>query len=133
MADSGWTTVSYKKVKTSKPVVIPQSQPFILPKKKDDTVIRKSQITNKNKSQVNSKKIEEQAEDGNYEIPKVSAALKLQIQQERQKKGWTQKQLAQQCNLQESIIRNYETGSCIPNQSDISKMSRALGVSLSNK
>jgi putative transcription factor len=129
MSESGWTTVTYKKKKNPKSEEIINSQPTQTAHKREESTTIKST----NKSTVNSKKVEQSAEDGIYIIQKVSNALKLQLQQARQNKGWTQRQLAQQCNLQENVIRNYESGTCIPNQQEINKMSKALGVSLKNK
>jgi len=59
--------------------------------------------------------------------------LQQQIQQGRQSKNWTQKQLAQACNITESIVKSYESGKAVPTQQDIDKMSKALGVRLKNK
>jgi len=63
-------------------------------------------------------------------IQNVSYNLSIQIQQARQKKKWTRKDLANACSLTENTIRDYENGSCIPNQNEINKMSRVLGVQL---
>lgn len=46
----------------------------------------------------------------------------------RQAKKMTQKQLAQQCQLQVSVIQSYENGKAIPNGQIISKLSRVLGT-----
>lgn len=42
----------------------------------------------------------------------------------------TQKELAVKVNEKDSIIREYETGSAIPNQQILMKLQRALGVKL---
>jgi len=153
MSDKGWTTVSYK---NNKPKQSPsqsqksQAQPYEQqqqqqqqqkPKEPGNTsritlgdfIVKKSSRLNTNKQQVDSIKIEEQADEGTYKISKVSNTLSLQLQQERQKKKMTQKQLALQCNLQENIIRNYENGTAVPNQQELNKLSKALGVSLKSK
>ena len=57
----------------------------------------------------------------------------MQIQKARQTKNWTQKRLAQACSLQESLIRDYENGSVIPQTQDLLKMGRVMGVTLRNK
>ena len=75
---------------------------------------------------INSKKLEEES----YDIPKISTDLKIQIQQARQKKNWTQKELANASNLLETTIRDYELGKGIPNNQDLMKMSKVLGVKL---
>lgn len=81
----------------------------------------------------NARKIEKIA-DGDEDIsmkPKtVSQDLKLQIQQARQAKNLTQKQLATQCNFPESVVKSYENGTAQPNGQELAKMSRVLGVKL---
>ena len=42
----------------------------------------------------------------------------------------TQKQLAQQLQMQPNIINEYESGKAIPNNGVIAKIERALGVKL---
>ena len=61
---------------------------------------------------------------------KVSKDLKLAIMQARAAKGLTQKQLAQQLNMQPTIINEYESGKAIPNNAIISKIERVLGAKL---
>ena len=60
----------------------------------------------------------------------VSKDLRMAIQQARNAKGLTQKQLAQQLQMQPQIINEYESGKAIPNNQFIAKMERALGVKL---
>lgn len=76
------------------------------------------------------KKIETKAEDGDYNVEKVSHTLKLQIQKARQANKLSQKELATKCNLPLSTIKEYENGKATPNPSILSKMSRILGVKL---
>jgi len=73
-------------------------------------------------------KIEEKVDGDDYQMPTISHKLQMQIQQARQAKKMTQKQFAQACNMQQTIIRDYENGSIIPNQKDILKMSKVLGI-----
>ena len=79
------------------------------------------------------RKIEEKVEQGDLTLPSVTRTLQLQIQQARQVKKLTQKQLAQACNLQETVIRGYENGTIVPNVQDLMKMSKILGVTLKNR
>jgi ribosome-binding protein aMBF1 (putative translation factor) len=77
------------------------------------------------------RKVEEKVEgDDSLTIPKVSRSLQLQIQSARQAKKWTQRQLAQACNLKDSVVRDYEAGSAIPDGRIMQRMGKALGVSL---
>lgn len=87
-----------------------------------------------NKNTINAKSIEKNIdEDENLSVPTVSYNLQLQLKQARQQKGWTQKQLANDCQLPEYTIKGYENGTIIPNSLDIVKMSKSLGVTLKNK
>lgn len=60
----------------------------------------------------------------------VSTELKKAIQQARNAKGLTQKQLAAQLQMQPQIINEYESGKAIPNNQIIAKIERALGAKL---
>ena len=51
----------------------------------------------------------------------------------RRAKKMTQAQLAQAINEKPQIIQEYESGKAIPAPAVLSKLSRALGVVLSNK
>lgn len=60
----------------------------------------------------------------------VSKDLRIAIQQARNAKGLTQKQLAQQLQVQPQVINEYESGKAIPNNGVIAKIERALGAKL---
>ncbi|XP_072154749.1 endothelial differentiation-related factor 1 homolog [Bemisia tabaci] len=55
------------------------------------------------------------------------------IQQGRQAKGWSQKDLATRINEKPQVIQEYEAARGIPNQTVISKIERALGMKLRGK
>lgn len=55
------------------------------------------------------------------------------IQQARQQKKWTQKDLANRINEKPTIVNEYEAGKGIPNQQTLAKIERALGVKLRGK
>nr|ACF24561.1 multiprotein bridging factor type 1 [Gymnochlora stellata] len=84
--------------------------------------------TNKNGPSVYAKKIE--AEDADFKHRKITVEFKKALMKARQAKKLSQKQLAQQCQLQASVIQQYENGKAIPNGQIISKLNRILGVSL---
>lgn len=73
-----------------------------------------------------SKKIEEKMDNDTFRLPTISKNIKIQMQQSRQEKGLTQKQLAQKCNLPENIIKDYEQGKGIPNQQHLNKINKVL-------
>jgi len=63
----------------------------------------------------------------------VDHAVSQLIQQGRQAKGWTQKELATKMNEKPEIIKDYESGKAIPNQQVLSKMERMIGMKLRGK
>ena len=63
----------------------------------------------------------------------VSSDLKKRIMAARLAKKMTQAQLAQAVNEKPQVIQEYESGKAIPSPAVLSKLSRALGVVLSNK
>ena len=63
----------------------------------------------------------------------VSSELKKRIMAARLAKKMTQAQLAQAINEKPQVIQEYESGKAIPSPAVLSKLSRVLGVVLSNK
>lgn len=79
----------------------------------------------------------------NASVKTVGLAVGRKIQQGRQTKGWTQKDLAEvrtaltkntdftkQIQEKQVVVQQYENGKAIPNQKVITKLEKALGVSL---
>lgn len=133
---SEWTTVSYKKqtpVKASPVQTLPYPTHNVVTMSTMPKVDVVRKPNTKNQSSINATHVERKADEGNYTLPTVSHELQTQIQQARNRKGMTQKQLAVACNLQESVIRSYEQGTCMPNSKEMSTMGRVLGVTLKNK
>lgn len=125
MSHQDWTVVTLKKKTPTKKVGLTGTT--------DNLVMKSTHLNKQNKSNSNASKIEQQIENDEFELPKVNHNLQLQLQQARQAKNMTQKQLAQAANLTESVVKSYETGKAVPSQNDINKMSKALGVTLKNK
>merc|ERR1711959_595475 len=73
-----------------------------------------------------------QLEDDSEELShaKVPTELKQAIMKGRAAKGLTQKQLAQQLNMQPQVINEYESGKAVPNNQIIAKIEKALGTKL---
>lgn len=123
MEHQDWTTITLKKKNTNKkPKVTDENSEKI----KKNTASKNTQ----KRMSPPAYKIEERVDSDDYKTQKVSHSMQLQIQQARQAKNWTQKQLAQISNIQQSIIRDYENGTIIPNQIDIMKIGKALGCNL---
>lgn len=76
-------------------------------------------------------KLDRETEETHHE--RVPSELKKRISQARLEKKLTQAQLAQQINEKPSVINEYESGKAIPNPQVLSKMSKVLGVQLSQK
>lgn len=64
---------------------------------------------------------------------KVEANVGKAIQQARQEKKLTQKDLATKINEKPNVVNDYEAGRAVPNQQLLGKMERALGVKLRGK
>jgi putative transcription factor len=72
-------------------------------------------------------------EDDIIAPPKLSLSVGKAIQQARQAKSWTQKDLAAKVNEKSNVINDYEMTRAIPNQQVLAKLERALGVKLRGK
>lgn len=81
----------------------------------------------------NTKRIEENAEDGDYQLRRANKNLQDKIKNQRSKMKLTQKELANKCNLPLNIIQEYESGKGIPSVGNLNKISRVLNIPLSNK
>lgn len=64
---------------------------------------------------------------------RVSLSLTRAMQQARQAKGMTQKELATKIAEKPQVINEYESGKAIPNNVILGKIERALGVKLRGK
>ena len=77
---------------------------------------------------ISARKLEDETEELKHQT--VSTDLKQAMIKARNAKGLTQKQLAQQLNMQPQVINEYESGKAIPNNAVIAKIERALGAKL---
>jgi ribosome-binding protein aMBF1 (putative translation factor) len=103
----------------------------------DKVIIIKPKLPKKKKSSSNLKPTEEQLKFRKIEkmvdsdVPltkkKISQSMKLSIQRKRLEKGWSQKDLANNSQIPESTIRDYENGSAIPDQKVLVKIIKVLG------
>ncbi|PKY52474.1 ylMBF1 [Rhizophagus irregularis] len=65
--------------------------------------------------------------------PKISLSVGKAIQQARQAKGLTQKELGQKINEKANIINDYEMSRTIPNPAIIGKLENILNIKLRGK
>ncbi|KAL2916054.1 multiprotein-bridging factor 1 [Polyrhizophydium stewartii] len=69
-----------------------------------------------------------------FHVERVPLSLGKTIQQARQAKGLTQKDLATKINEKQPVVNDYESGRATnPNQQILAKMERVLGVKLRGK
>jgi len=88
--------------------------------------------TNKaHKGPDNAKKLDDETEELGHK--KLDHNVALRIQQARQAKSMTQKELATKINEKQDVISGYESGKVIPNNQILGKLERALGVKLRGK
>ena len=71
-------------------------------------------------------KLLKQVEEDNLKHKKVPPEIRKLIQQKRGDLKWTQKDLAQKCNFQVTIINDIETGKANYNPQHITKIKRIL-------
>ncbi|EEB11765.1 conserved hypothetical protein [Pediculus humanus corporis] len=76
-------------------------------------------------------KLDRETEELKHE--KITLDTGKLIQQGRQGKGWSQKELATKINEKPQVINDYEAGRAIPNQAVLGKMEKALGIKLRGK
>ncbi|EJW86115.1 transcriptional coactivator [Wuchereria bancrofti] len=79
----------------------------------------------------NTSRLDEETEELHHE--RVSLTFGKVVQQARQSKEWTQKDLATHINEKPQVVAEYENGKAVPNQQILAKMERALGVKLRGK
>jgi len=79
----------------------------------------------------NTAKLDRETEELHHNT--VSLDVSKLIQQGRQAKGFTQKELATKINEKPQVVNDYEAGKAIPNQQLMSKLERVLGMKLRGK
>jgi len=80
----------------------------------------------KKKTVSNFSKIEANDEEGNFQVQRVPRETQIKIQQVRASKGWNQAKLALMCALPEFVIKSYENGTAVLNQSELDKIMKVL-------
>ena len=79
----------------------------------------------------NSAKLDRETEELKHKS--IDTNVSKYIQQGRQAKGLSQKDLATKINEKQQIVNDYEAGRGIPNNIILGKMERALGIKLRGK
>jgi len=83
------------------------------------------------KNDMNTARLDDETEELKHDH--VTLELGKVLQQARQTKEWTQKDLSTKINEKVEIVREYENGKAIPAQQVLAKLERALGVKLRGK
>jgi putative transcription factor len=84
----------------------------------------------KNYIKSDARKIEEQAEEGDFTKQKTDFVFKKALQQARMVKKMGQGDLAKVINKKANVITEYESGKSIPTNGEVAKLEKALGVKL---
>ncbi|KAK3697589.1 hypothetical protein RRG08_033319 [Elysia crispata] len=97
----------------------------------DETIERFAAGSNKEFAPSNETKLDRETEE--LHLDHVSLDVSKLIQQGRQAKGLTKKELAIKINEKQQVINDYEAGKAIPNNQILAKLERALGLRLRGK
>jgi len=118
-----WTIVGSKK---KKPPTIKKVKEIPMVQLKKPVIQQNTHTEKVNYSELNKlKKIEEETE--NFTVKRVPKDVSQEIVTKRLNKKWTQKELAQKCNLQVKDIQTIENGTAVYNGNLINKIKRILG------
>ncbi|KAK1792858.1 hypothetical protein P4O66_012126 [Electrophorus voltai] len=124
MAESDWDTVTVLRKKGSAAQA----------KSKQKVTLRFAGAAGQNKQHVvtkNTAKLDRETEELHHD--RVPLEVGKVIQQGRQNKGLTQKDLATKINEKPQVIADYESGKAIPNNQVMGKIERAIGLKLRGK
>jgi len=72
-------------------------------------------------------------EEGSMAQKKVTMDFRIALQKARLAKKMSQADLAKRCCIPAKRVNEYESGKAVPNQNEINKLRKVLGVNLSNK
>ncbi|UYV65262.1 EDF1 [Cordylochernes scorpioides] len=129
MAESDWDTVTYLRKKPPKAGQLRTQQAINQAQRQGaaiETTKKYNAGTNKQHSITrNTAKLDRETEELHHET--VGLDVGRLIQQGRQNKGLTQKDLATRINEKQQVINEYEAGKAVPNQQILSKIERIIG------
>ncbi|KAJ8286814.1 hypothetical protein GJAV_G00043570 [Gymnothorax javanicus] len=135
MAESDWDTVTVLRKKGPSAAQAKSKQAVTAAQRRgEDVETTKKWSAGQNKQHVvtrNTAKLDEETEELHHD--KVSLEVGRVIQQGRQNKSLTQKDLATKVNEKPQVIADYESGRAIPNNQVMGKIERAIGLKLRGK
>jgi len=100
--------------------------PQIVRKKKDN--IDGGSKKKISQAQQRDNKLMKKADNDDLKHDKITLELRVKIQQGRASQKWTQKDLANRCNLPVTVINEIESGKAIYNPQQINKIKRILKI-----
>ncbi|XP_067264172.1 endothelial differentiation-related factor 1 homolog isoform X1 [Chanodichthys erythropterus] len=129
MAESDWDTVTVLRKKGSAAQSKSKQAIISAQRKGEEVETSKKWAAGQNKQHVvtkNTAKLDRETEELSHQ--RVPLEVGKVIQQGRQNKGLTQKDLATKINEKPQIIAEYESGKAIPNNQVMGKIERAIGA-----
>lgn len=135
MAESDWDTVTVLRKKGPTAAQAKSKQAITAAQRRGEEVeTSKKWAAGQNKQHTitkNTAKLDRETEELHHD--RVTLAVGKAIQQSRQAKGLTQKDLATRISEKPQVIADYEAGKAIPNNQVLGKLERSLGVKLRGK
>ncbi|KAG9261899.1 endothelial differentiation-related factor 1 homolog [Astyanax mexicanus] len=131
MAESDWDTVTVLRKKGSAAQSKSKQAVTAAQRRGEDVETTKKWAAGQNKQHVvtkNTAKLDRETEELHHD--RVPLEVGKVIQQGRQAKGLTQKDLATKINEKPQVIADYECGKAIPNNQVMGKIERAIGLRL---
>ncbi|KAM7093215.1 LOW QUALITY PROTEIN: endothelial differentiation-related factor 1 [Molossus nigricans] len=135
MAESDWDTVTVLRKKGPTAAQAKSKQAILAAQRRgEDVETSKKWAAGQNKQHSitkNTAKLDRETEELHHD--RVTLEVGKVIQQGRQSKGLTQKDLATKINEKPQVIADYESGRAIPNNQVLGKIERAIGLKLRGK
>uniref|UniRef100_A0A8B9NEB9 Endothelial differentiation related factor 1 n=1 Tax=Accipiter nisus TaxID=211598 RepID=A0A8B9NEB9_9AVES len=135
MAESDWDTVTVLRKKGPSAAQAKSKQAILAAQRRgEDVETSKKWAAGQNKQHFitkNTAKLDRETEELHHD--RVPLEVGKVIQQGRQSKGMTQKDLATKINEKPQVIADYESGRAIPNNQVMGKIERAIGLKLRGK
>uniref|UniRef100_A0A6C0CEQ4 HTH cro/C1-type domain-containing protein n=1 Tax=viral metagenome TaxID=1070528 RepID=A0A6C0CEQ4_9ZZZZ len=97
-------------------------------RKKNDNVDGGGSKKKVSQAQQRDNKLMKKVDDDDLKHDKITLELRVKIQQGRASQKWTQKDLANRCNLPVTVINEIESGKAIYNPQQINKIKRILKI-----
>ncbi|KAL3872497.1 hypothetical protein ACJMK2_040417 [Sinanodonta woodiana] len=135
MAEADWSEVTYIGKRQQKSGTLKTPKELNAAQRKGLEIETSKKFTGGQNKQhsasKNTAKLDRETEELHHD--KLGLDIAKLIQQGRQAKGWTQKDLATKVNEKQNVINEYEAGKAIPNQQILGKLERVLGMKLRGK